>query len=141
MVEKNSKYCGCLFFSANALARNLTRIAEEEYQVTGLSPSHALGLLTINEKQGIHPKELAGEMQLTPSTVTRLLDKLESRKYIIREEKGKTVKVFSTVKGKAMNQKIKSAWLRLYKRYIGVTGPEEGKKMTHWIYQTAQKLD
>ena len=141
MAEKKSKYCGCLFFSANALARNLTRIAEEEYQVTGLSPSHALVLLTVNGKQGIRPKELAGEMRLTPSTVTRLLDKLEYGKYIIREETGKMVKVFSTAKGKALNQRIKNAWLRLYNRCIEVTGPEAGKKMTQWIYETAQKLD
>jgi DNA-binding MarR family transcriptional regulator len=141
LKNKNSKYCGCLFFSANALARNLTRIAEQEYKVTGLSPSHALLLLTINEKQGIQPKELAMEMQLTPSTVTRLLDKLESRKYILREEQGKIVKVFSTTRGKALNLKIKNAWLRLYDRYIEVTGIEDGKRMTQWIYETAQKLD
>lgn len=141
MAKSESKYCGCLFFSANALARNLTRIAEEEYKVIGLSPSHALLLLTINEHQGIQPKELAMEMQLTPSTVTRLLDKLESKKYIVREEEGKKVKVFSTIKGRSLNQKIKNAWLRLYNRYIGVTGLDEGKKMTHWIYETAQKLN
>lgn len=136
-----SRFCGCLFFSANALARNLTRLADEEYRVTGLSPSHALLLLTINQQPGIQPKELAQEMQLTPSTVTRLLDKLESKKLVLRREEGKTVNVFSTAKGKALNGKIKSAWQRLYKRYMEVVGMEEGTKMTGWIYDAAQKLE
>jgi DNA-binding MarR family transcriptional regulator len=137
----NSKYCGCLYFSANALARNLTRIAEEEYELTGLSPSHAMLLLTINDDQGIQPKLLAREMQLTPSTVTRLLDKLEDGNYITRRTDGKKVNVFSTSAGKALNQKIKKAWLRLFKRYTSVTGLKAGKEMTHWIYKTAQRLD
>jgi DNA-binding MarR family transcriptional regulator len=128
-----------LYFSANALARNLSRIAEEEYRVTGLSPSHAMLLLTINENPGIQPKALAEEMQLTPSTVTRLLDKLEGR-YIVREVEGKTVMVFPTPGGKALNQKIKKAWHRLYTRYIAVVGQAEGRRMTQWVYATAQKL-
>ena len=116
-------------------------MAEEEYKMTGLSPSHALLLLTINEQPGVQPKELAAEMQLTPSTVTRLLDKLEIKKFIVREGEGKTVKVRATAKGQSLNPKIKEAWLRLYHRYTEAVGVSQGKKMTQWIYEAAQKLD
>ncbi len=141
MAKKDSKYCGCLFFSANALARKLSKMADEEYKITGLSSSHALLLLTINDQPGIQPKELADEVQLTPSTVTRLLDKLENKKFIKREEEGKTVKVYSTEKGNALTPSIKEAWQRLYKRYTEVVGQKQAKEMTGWIYNTAQLLN
>lgn len=139
MPKKTSKYCGCLFFSAGALARNLTKVAEEEYKPTSLSPSHALLLLTISDHQGVQPKELAEEMQLTPSTVTRLLDKLESKKLITREGSGKTVWVTATPKGLLLVPSIKEAWLRLFNRYSEVTG-SRGPRLTQWVYEAAQKL-
>lgn len=138
-MKKDSVYCGCLFFSAGALSRNLTRIAEEEYRPTGLSPSHALLLLTISGYSGVRPSQLAEEMQLTPSTVTRLLDKLESKKMITRAGAGKSVIVKATTRGLALVPTIKEAWLRLYHRYSKATGKNR-EKLTRWVYDTAQKL-
>jgi hypothetical protein len=48
MTKCNSKYCGCLYFSANALARAITRIAEEKFALIGLSPSHAFLVILTN---------------------------------------------------------------------------------------------
>lgn len=138
-MKKDSIYCECLFFSAGALSRNLTRLAEEEYKPTGLSPSHALLLLTISTHSGVRPSQLAEEMQLTPSTVTRLLDKLESKKLITREGAGKSVIVKATTRGVALVPAIKEAWLRLYHRYSKATGKNR-EKLTRWVYDTAQKL-
>ena len=77
MEKTKSKYCGCLYYSVNALSRVMTKIADEEFGVTGLSSSYAFLLMTVNEKPGIQPKEISQHMQLTPSTVTRLVEKME----------------------------------------------------------------
>ena len=78
-------------------------------------------------------------MQLTPSTVTRLLDKLESKKMITRAGAGKSVIVKATTRGAALVPAIKEAWLRLYHRYSKATGKNR-EKLTRWVYDTAQKL-
>ena len=79
MKEGKERYCGCLYYSANALSRMMTKMADEAFAKTGLAPSYAFMLMSINHKPGIHPKELSEHMQLTPSTVTRLLEKLEAK--------------------------------------------------------------
>lgn len=78
---KEHAYCRCLYFSANALARAVTRIAEEEYAAVGLAPSHAFILMTVNKQPGITAGEVADIMLLDPSTVTRLVEKLEKQGY------------------------------------------------------------
>ena len=60
----------CLYYSANALARNMTKLADEEFAVTGLSSSYAFFTYDGLFKTGIQPKEISHHMQLTPSTVT-----------------------------------------------------------------------
>ena len=56
-MEK-SKYCGCLYYSANALSRIMTKMADEEFASAGLSSSYAFLLMTVNHKPGIQPKEI-----------------------------------------------------------------------------------
>ncbi|MBK8875932.1 MAG: MarR family transcriptional regulator [Bacteroidetes bacterium] len=82
MKKNPSKYCGCLYYSVNALSRLMTKIADEEFAVTGLSSSYAFLLMTVNNKPGIQPKEIGEQMQLTASTITRLIAKMEQKKII-----------------------------------------------------------
>ncbi len=70
---KGDRYCNCLYYSANALARTITRMAEEEFGVTGLAPSYAFILMAVNENPGIQPKEVSGIMHLTPREQEKLL--------------------------------------------------------------------
>jgi DNA-binding MarR family transcriptional regulator len=140
METKNSKYCGCLYYAANALGRIMTKMAEEEFAVTGLKPSYALLLLSVNEKSGIQPKELCEHMQLTPSTVTRLIEKLELKGLVERKSAGRATQVFATEKGRALDGKVKTAWKSLYKRYSEALGEETAKKLTSDTYAASKAL-
>ena len=139
MGEKDSKYCNCLYYSANALGRVMTRIAEEEFAITGLSPSYAFLLISVNEKPGIQPKELSEQMQLAPSTVTRLLEKMEFRGFVERKSAGRITEVYPTIKSKELDPKIKEAWLNLYKRYSDILG-DEVNDLTGAVYNAVKKL-
>jgi len=141
MEKCELKYCDCLYHSANAFARLMTKMAEEEFAVTGLAPSHAFLLMTVNYKQGIQPKELSEQLQLMPSTVTRLIEKLETKGLVERKSVGKITEVSSTVAGKKLDKKIKSAWMSLYHRYTNLLGEKEGKKLTELIYNASKKLE
>jgi MarR family transcriptional regulator, organic hydroperoxide resistance regulator len=140
MTKCNSKYCGCLYFSANALARTMTRVAEEKFASTGLSPSYAFLVMTVNDKPGIQPKEISEMMQLTPSTVTRLIDKMEQKGLLSRKSLGKNIEVWPTDSGTALNAQIKTAWAGLYETYSKTLGEDEAIELTAEIYSAASKL-
>jgi len=141
MIKCDSKYCGCLYFSANAIARIITKLAEEEFSATGLTPSYAFLVMSINENPGIQPKDLSAEMLLTPSTITRLIEKLEHKNLVERKTVGKFTEVYPTEKSILLGNKIKESWMNLYKRYSEILGDEEGKNLTAQIYRAIKKLE
>lgn len=140
MTNCDSKYCACLYYSTNALSRIMTKIANEEFSITGLSSSYAFLLMIVNEKPGIQPTEISKQMQLTPSTVTRLIEKMEYRDFLVRDHLGKTTKVFPKQSSIDLDSKIKQAWQKLHKRYSAILGKEEGANLTSAIYTASQIL-
>ncbi len=141
-MEKNdSTYCKCLYYSANALARIMTKMADEAFASTGLSSSYAFLLMTVNRKPGIRPKEISEHMQLTPSTITRLVEKMEHKGLIERKSVGKFTEVHPTNEGRKLYHPIKEAWASLYQDYSKMLGKEEGDELTAAIYEASKKLE
>ncbi len=138
--SKDNKYCGCLYYSTNALSRIITKMAEEEFSITQLAPSYAFLLMIINEKPGSGPKEISQKMMLTPSTVTRLIEKMEGKGYVSRKINGKFTEVYPTQKSTEIDNKIREAWVNLFKRYEELLGNETSKQLTNDIYDAALKL-
>ncbi|HAH58917.1 MAG: MarR family transcriptional regulator [Lentimicrobium sp.] len=140
MKEKTSPYCHCLYYSANALSRLITKISDEEFAATGLTSSSAFIMMTVNNHPGISPKEISEIMLLTPSTVTRLLDKLAHSGLLTREQKGKNIFISPTPSGRELHQKIKDSWKRLYERYTSVIGEDQARKLTALLTEAYAKL-
>ena len=141
MENEDSKYCGCLYYSANALGRVMTRMAEEEFSVTGLAPSYAFLLMGVNEKPGIQPGEISIQMQLTPSTVTRLIEKMEQKGYVERKSAGRATQVYPTDKSRVLDDKIKEAWVNLFNRYSKILGEENARDLTANIYEAYKTIN
>ena len=140
MDNTDSKYGGCLYYSANALGRVMTRIAEEEFAITGLAPSYAYLLMTVNDNPGIQPGNISRQMQLTPSTVTRLIDKMEHKGLVKRKLDGKFTEVYPTNVSRNLDIKIKKAWSNLYKRYSGLLGEKKGRELTALVQEATKAL-
>jgi DNA-binding MarR family transcriptional regulator len=140
MTKDESLLHNCLYFTANSLSRVVTRMAEEEFRITGLSPSHAFLMMLVNDHPGIGQKELCDHLHLAPSTVTRFIDGLAHRGYLIRESEGKTTKIYTTPTGQNLQAPIEEAWKRLYFRYSQILGMEEGNALTRMIDEAFQKL-
>lgn len=131
----------CLYFTANALSRAITRMAEEEFQVTGLSPSYAFVVMLTNDEPGISQKAVAEAMQLAPSTVTRFVDSLIRKDLVRRESEGKNVHLFPTQKGKELLPVIFKAWKNLYARYSDILGKDTGDDLTRRIDRAMTALE
>ncbi|WP_312279332.1 MarR family winged helix-turn-helix transcriptional regulator [Oscillibacter sp.] len=123
--QMNCRLNGCLFFSTTKLARALGKLADEAFFKTGLSPSHAMLLYMINLKGKIQQKDVGELFHLTPSTITRLIDKLERRGYVKKQSEGKNVCLLSTPEGQAQQREIVDAWNLLHKNYQNILTKEE----------------
>jgi len=139
--EDCSIFKNCLFYSANALARTITRIADEEFSITGLPSQYCYLLILVIEKPSVQPKELAEKLSLTPSTISRFLDKMEEQGYIIRAMDGKYTYITPTQKARKNLDNIRRAWENLYRRYIEVLGKEFADALTSSIYLSNKKLN
>jgi DNA-binding MarR family transcriptional regulator len=140
MMKSKSILHNCLYFTANSLARAITRMAEEEFRRTGLSPSHAFLMMLVNDTPGIGQKELCEQLHLAPSTVTRFIDSLVHKGYLTRQSEGKASKIYATQEGRKLHQSITAAWKNLHQRYALVLGRKKGDDLTVTIDIASHKL-
>jgi DNA-binding MarR family transcriptional regulator len=140
MKCSESKYSKCLYFSSNALARKMEKLAIENWKPVDLSPSHAYLLMMVLEEPGLQPGCIADHLQLTPSTVTRLIEKLEEKKLLVRTTEGKQTNVYPTPKAKAMVPELKKLVENFYKTCGQVFGSKAYNQVVSSIHAVADKI-
>ncbi|MFD2331110.1 MarR family winged helix-turn-helix transcriptional regulator [Cohnella sp. GCM10020058] len=131
----------CLFFTANRLGRAITRIAEEEFAPTGLTPMYGYAIRLVNGRPGITQKELAEKLSIAPSTLTRFIDKLETKQLVRRSVQGKTVLLYPTPKGEALEGEIRLASKRLKARYKEILGDAAADALSDGILTAGTRLE
>ena len=139
--ETKSSYCNCLYHAANAMARGISRIADEEFAEAEISPTQGFIVMTVVKRPGIRAGDIAKEMQLTPSTITRMLDKLEDRGMVSRSSEGKSMLVYPTPEAIGAEQRIKTAWGKMYARYTKLLGKEKGAALAQDLVRASAMLD
>ena len=140
MKATESKYSKCLYFAANTLARKVEKLALESWKPVNLSPSHAYLLLMVLDQPGLQPGCLANHLQLSPSTITRLIEKLEEKGLVIRKTEGKTTLVFPAEKGKALQPLLTNCLNDFYKSSCCMISSEERENMVANMCKMADKL-
>lgn len=131
----------CLFFTANRLGRTITKLAEDAFAPTGLSPMYGYLIRLAASEPGITQKELAEKLAVAPSTLTRFVDKLEAKRLVERKVQGKTVLVYATDKGAAMIETIKQASRDLKTRYEEVLGKEFADRLSDQLVFASGELE
>ncbi|NQZ32401.1 MAG: MarR family transcriptional regulator [Oceanospirillaceae bacterium] len=118
----------CLFFNSNALARTVTSVWVKAYKPFDLSPPHAFMLRVVLAKPGLMPRELARELKLSRSTVTRFLDSLEKRQFLIRkmtEKDGREIQIYPTQAAIQIHQQLDQIGNQLSQRMGKIIGQDE----------------
>lgn len=140
MDKKECMLSGCLYFSSNSFVRLLTKLAEDEFKITGLTPTYAFAVTVVNKYGKISSTELADYLQMAPSTITRFVDKLLIKDLVGRKIEGKNSFIFSTEKGKELQESINIAWNSLEKALNEKLGEEESKKMVETLNWASERL-
>jgi DNA-binding MarR family transcriptional regulator len=141
MKTSCSKYAQCLYFASAAFARKVEKLATESWKKVDLSPSHAYLLIAVLEEPGIQPTALAEHLQLQPSTITRLIEKLEEKKLVIRTTEGKITNVYPTPKAKDLQPKMMACMEEFATRYAQILGKEESSKLVQTMARFADKFE
>lgn len=139
--QSNELLSCCLYFTANSLARTVSRMAEEEFGKLGMPPSHAFLLMVVIDEPGISQKDLAARLHLAQSTVSRFVDALVSRGLVEKRVSGKLAQVYPTDPAHAQMDGMREAWKGLYDRYSRILGENEGKSLTALTRHAHQKLE
>ncbi|MFC4779199.1 MarR family winged helix-turn-helix transcriptional regulator [Paenibacillus sp. GCM10023252] len=138
MLDDYAKHC--MFFASNLLNRSLTKMADEAFGPTGLSPTYGFLLMAVEEKPGITQKELGEALHVTPSTITRFIEKLVYKGLVTSRTEGRISRIDLTPSGQQLMVTVKQAWKSLGARYSEVLGSEQGKQVTSLLYETGRKL-
>lgn len=109
MKIADSQYQACLYFTSNALARKTERLAAAAWKPLGMAPSHGYLLLLTLDQPGITAGAVASQLLLAPSTVTRLVEKLEEAGLLRRTPEGKTTLLHPTEKAIALRPDMEAA--------------------------------
>ncbi|MDQ6609531.1 MAG: MarR family transcriptional regulator [Bacteroidota bacterium] len=140
MKTVDSKFCQCLYFTSAALARKVERLAVESWKGVCLSPSHAYILLAVLDEPGMQPSTLSKHLQLQPSTITRLIQKLEKKKLVIRTTEGRITNVYPTPKAKELLPKMIECRKKFSERSYNAIGKEESSRLVNNMSKIADKL-
>ena len=92
------------------------------------------------EEPGVQPSTLVDHLQLQPSTISRLIEKLEARKLVVRITEGKMTNVYPTPKGKELLPRLKECLHEFYSSYASMLGKEESAKLVQSMSKVADKL-
>ncbi|MED1951982.1 MarR family winged helix-turn-helix transcriptional regulator [Brevibacillus centrosporus] len=131
----------CLYFTTNRLSRAITRMADEAFATTGLAPAYGYLIRLVIGSPGITQKELSEKLSITPSTLTRFVDKLENKQLVERKVHGKTVMVYPTEKGIELGPTLRQASKRLKQNYEEILGKELSDQLTEYLTSSSKQLE
>ncbi|MEN8131462.1 MAG: MarR family transcriptional regulator [Pseudomonadota bacterium] len=112
----------CLYFNLNAAFRRVNKIWEQAFNDLGLSPAHAYLLRVVLAQPGISQQGIATELKLERSTVTRFIEALESRGFLLRNKSGRERLVYPTQAAREIADGLEQRGNMLYEQMVDSLG-------------------
>lgn len=133
-------YSDNLYYTTTAFSREISSIAENAFMDLGLTPSDAYLIMVVNEKPNVQPTEISERILLAPSTITRMIEKLEKRSIVTRTQEGKYTYVAVTTKGKDLYANILATWDQIHEKFTTKLDGETVKLLVQNTSEAAKKL-
>ena len=133
----------CIYFNTNALARQINKIWDDAFKPLGLSPAHAYVLRIVLGAPGISMKQIAEELELAPSTVTRFVDSLINKSFLKRvtdDEDKRGSRIFPTQQAKKIHIKLENIGQELYAHMNDIIGKKTFTELVTDMRETRQQL-
>ncbi len=135
----------CLYFNVNALARVVNKKWAEAFEQYGLSPAHGYMLRAVLSHPGISQKQLADELRLEKSTITRSVDALQKKGFVIRKrsdtEDARELSIYATKQAKAIHAELEALGDRLYQTMVSKIGANNLKRLVGELRTSTQKIE
>jgi DNA-binding MarR family transcriptional regulator len=133
-------YSDNLYYTTVALSREISTIAETAFLDLGLTPSDAYLIMVVNEKPKIQPTEISEKILLAPSTITRMVEKLEKRNILSRIQESKYTYVSATPKGQDLYAEIVKKWNEIDGIFLARLNAETVSSLVSITFDAAMKL-
>lgn len=130
-----------IFFLAGALSRNLSSEADKLFARSGLSASHALILLIVEQNPDIQPSVLSEKLYLKPSTISRLVQKLEQRELVTKSKDGRKYLIACTTNGINIAKSFSKQWDQLLQEKSELLGDRYMEVLSEMISNALDKMD
>jgi DNA-binding MarR family transcriptional regulator len=125
---KDQREGGFLIAKIHQITNRIFRQMLREYGITELNPGQGRILFALWQKDGIPIHELSKKTQLTKSSLTTMLDRLESAGFLTREDDNNDKRITNVT----LSEKSK----KLQQKYVAVS-----EKMTEIFYGTLNEKE
>jgi DNA-binding MarR family transcriptional regulator len=133
----------CLYFNVNALTRLINKKWATAFAEFDLSPAHAYLLRMVLAKPGITQKELANELKLEKSTITRFIDSLQKKQLLLRKTNpidNREQNIHPSKKAKKLQTALESMGDNLYQELLSTIGKEQLTSLVSLLQDSARNM-
>jgi DNA-binding MarR family transcriptional regulator len=134
----------CLYFNINALTRTVNSIWSDAFAEFGLSPAHAYLLRVVLSDPGLTPKQISLELRLEKSTVTRFIDALVKKGFILRKKgikkDARQQSIYPTEKSITISKQLEEKGSQLYQQMLDNIGEPELILIVKQLQKTRMKI-
>ncbi|MDR9364963.1 MAG: MarR family transcriptional regulator [Balneolaceae bacterium] len=96
--------------AANLFSREITRHFDSYFEEYDLATSYVELLLILYDQDELSQNDLAEEMQLAPSTITRFINKLVKKGLVEKNKVGRTAVITLSPKGEELTPVLKQSF-------------------------------
>ncbi|MCG8381408.1 MAG: MarR family transcriptional regulator [Gammaproteobacteria bacterium] len=133
----------CLYFNTNTLVRKLNSQWEQAFARIDLTPPQGYLLRVVLDRPGLSQQEVAGELCLEKSTITRFLTVLEKKGFVKRsvvDGNARQKAIFPQPRAVAMKEELEALGDELYAGVCAALGEDNVKSFVAMSRQMAQSL-
>lgn len=135
----------CLYFNVNALARVVNKQWTEAFKQFDLSPAHGYMLRVVLSQPGISQKQLADELRLEKSTITRFIDVLVKKGFVVRKrgntEDARELSIYATKQAKEIHTKLEDLGDILYQTMVSKMGLENLELLVGGLREATKEIE